>query len=279
VPTCSVLAHIFAGQFASLLVVRDRIELSISLFREGDIPASSTENATLVCMESNTPRIALDERVRRAAHATGWISVSHDVAPAVAGAVATIIVTWAIAPARPAFSWGTTSFPLLAGAMALIAIYLLVNFVEFGINCYRAGVEWRIEEDGRRQGTLVASTKDKVIKEWARKELNRPKFGVKFAAAFGSVTATYPTRDIDIVVQLEDGSDQTSTKRAAALKGLNRVFREEFGLPLHLQLFLSGETSTLVRFAESTGSLEVLIGEEYWEETFVRRNSTSSVSE
>lgn len=230
-------------------------------------------------MEFGKPRIALDERVRRAVHATGWISLGHDIAPAVAAAVVTIIVTWAIAPARPAFSWDATSFPLLAGALALIATYLLVNCVEFGINCYRAGVEWRIEEDGRRQGTLVASSKDKVIKEWTRREMSRPKFGVKFAAAFGSVTAAYPTRDVDIVVQLEDVSDKNATKRAMALKGLNKVFREEFGLPLHLQLFLSDETSSLIKFAERAGSLEVLIGEEYWEETFARRNSTSSASE
>lgn len=230
-------------------------------------------------MESHKPKIALDERVRRAARATGWLSLSHDVAPAVAAAVVTIIVTWAIAPARPAFSWGATSFPLLAGAVALVATYLLANFVELGINCYRAGAEWRIENDGRRQDILVASVKDKVIREWARKELGRPRFGVKFAAAFGSVTATYPTRDIDIVVQLKDASDQAATKRAMALKGLNKVFMEEFGLPLHLQLFLSGETSSLVRFAETAGSLEVLIGEEYWEEIFARRNSTSSASE
>ena len=64
-----------------------------------------------------------------------------------------------------------------------------------------------------------------------------------------------------------------------ALKGLNKVFIVEFGLPLHLQLFLNSETSSLFRFAETAGSLEVLIGEEYWEEIFAQRNSTSSASE
>lgn len=230
-------------------------------------------------MEHGRRGIALAERLRRAMRATGWISPGHDIAPAVAAAVATIIVTWAIAPAHPPFDWGATSFPALAGAAALIATYLGVNFTEFAINCHKVGVNWRIEADGRRQDYQVAIAKDKVIKEWARSEISKPKFGVQFAAAFGSVTASYATRDIDIVVQLKNASDRAATRRAVALKALDRVFQQEFGLPLHLQLFLGSETRSLVKFAERAGSLEVLIGEEYWEETFVRRNSISSANE
>jgi hypothetical protein len=229
-------------------------------------------------MEHNRSGITFVERVRRATRATGWISPSHDVAPAVASAVATLIVSWAIAPAQPVFSWGAAGFPLLAGAVALIATYLAVNSVEFAINCYRTGVAGRIEHDQQRQDDLVASSKDKVIKEWVKAELGKPSFGVKFAAAFGSVTATYPTRDVDIVVQLKDVSDRTAAKRAIAIKELNAVFRAEFGLPLHFQLFLGSETDSLVDFANRAGSFEVMIGEGYWEEIFVRRNSTSSAN-
>lgn len=166
-----------------------------------------------------------------------------------------------------------------AGVIALVAAYLTVNLVEFIVNWHRVGGLWRIERDRDLQSTLVADGRDAVIKRWVKNELGKPEFGVKFAAAFGSITGSYPTRDIDIVVQFDDASDQVIRKKAAGLQALGKVFEAEFNLPLHLQLFLETETNDLVGFARRAGAIEVLVGEKYWAEIFDRQSSTSFASE
>jgi hypothetical protein len=191
----------------------------------------------------------------------------------------TIVVTWSIAPVRPRFSWKATSLPLIAGAIAFIAAYLIFNFGEFIINCRRVGELWRIERDQDHQNAIIARGKDVVIKDWVQNELGKPVYGIKFAAAFGSITQSYPTRDIDIIVQLKTAPDQVVTKRGMKLQGLNRVFEAEFSLPLHLQLFLESETVDLALFVRRAGNVQILIGEDYWAGISDQRNSTSSANE
>jgi hypothetical protein len=217
-------------------------------------------------MKSDKTAIPLWERVRRAAHATEWLSLTHDVAPAVGVAIVTIVVTWAIAPAKPKFGWQATSLPLLAGVAALAVTYLLVNLIEFIVNCGRANTEWRLDNERQKQAILEISADDQVILSWTKNKLGKIELGVAFAAAFGSITAHYSARDVDIVVQLMSSSDRTATRRAAELKKLNGAFMAEFQLPLHLQLFLSTETRGLFDFARKAGKLTILIGEKHWEE-------------
>lgn len=223
--------------------------------------------------------LSLGQRLGRAARATGWLSLTHDILPAVASAVVTIVVTWAIAPVRPRFSWKATSLPLIAGAIALIAAYLIVNLGEFIVNCRRAGGFWRIERDQTRQDALMVRGRDVVIKDWVRNEFGKPELGVKFAAVFGSITESYPTRDIDVVVQLKNASDKVIRKRGMNLQSLNKAFEAEFSLPLHLQLFLEAEIADLNEFARRAGAVQILIGGDYWAEISDQPNSISSANE
>jgi hypothetical protein len=69
---------------------------------------------------------------------------------------------------------------------------------------------------------------DSTITEWLRQQLAKPEFHILCAAAFGSVTQTYPTRDVDVVVQLKPGSDHRI--RMAGAHALPRA-RVPFGQP------------------------------------------------
>ncbi len=121
--------------------------------------------------------------------------------------------------------------------------------------------------------------RDVVIKDWVRNEFGKPELGVKFAAVFGSITESYPTRDIDVVVQLKNASDKVIRKRGMNLQSLNKAFEAEFSLPLHLQLFLEAEIADLNEFARRAGAVQILIGGDYWAEISDQPNSISSANE
>ena len=82
-----------------------------------------------------------------------------------------------------------------------------------------------------------------------------------------------------MLVQLKPGSDAEVRRAGLLLKKLSRTLAAEFGMPLHLQLFTSDETDALLRFAIRAGSVEVLIGDEYWAAASARSTSNSSEAE
>lgn len=230
----------------------------------------------LAAMDGNSTKVSPRQRARWAVGHTGWVSPAYDILPAVATAVATYVVTLATAPkGTPIDKWAVEA-PLVAGVVALVGAYLVLNVIEVIVKYVRAGPRLRIEEERRRQDSLIAGAQDSTITAWLRRQLARSEFPVRFAAAFGSVTRTYPTRDVDVVVQLEPGSDQRVRAAGLRLKELGRIFEAEFQLPLHLQLFSSTETDALLEFATRAGSLDVLIGAWYWEEVSAPSISRSS---
>lgn len=115
-----------------------------------------------------------------------------------------------------------------------------------------------------------------AVTAWLRQQLARQEFHIRFAATFGPVTQTYPTRDIDVLVQFKPGSDDRNRKADLRVKALARTFTAEFQLPLHLQLFSSTETDRLLKFALRAGSFDILIGADYWAEVSDPRTSPSS---
>jgi hypothetical protein len=227
-------------------------------------------------MDGNSTKVSPRQRARWAIGHTGWVNLTHDIVPAVAVATVTYVVTLATAPkGTPIDKWAVGA-PLVAGVVALAGAYLLVNLIEVTVNYVKAGPRLRIEEDQRRQGSLIAGAQDSTIIAWLRQQLVRPEFDIRFAAAFGSVTHTYETRDVDVVVQLEPGSDDHVRAAGLRLKKLGRTFMAEFQLPLHLQLFSSTEAGALLDFAIRAGSLDVLIGADYWAEVSGPRTSPTS---
>ncbi len=233
----------------------------------------------LVAMDGNSSRISLRQRGRQALAHTGWLSPTHDVLPAAGAAVATYVVTLITAPTGTPVDKRAVGFPLAAGVIALVGVFLVVNLIEFTVNFVKAGPRLRIEADRRRQDSLIATAQDTTIMEWLRQQFGRQALHVCFAAAFGSVTQAYPTRDVDVVVQLDAVGEGRIRELGLRLKGLGRTFEAEFGLPLHLQLFANTETDNLLGFAIRAGSFVVLIGEGYWAEVSAPRTSTSSEAE
>jgi hypothetical protein len=241
------------------------------------IPSIATiGDILLAAMNGNPAKISARQRARWAIGHTEWVSLTHDILPAVAVAAVTYVVTLATAPKETSIDKWAVGAPLVAGVVALVATYLLVNLVEVTVNYARAGPRLRIEEEERRQDSLIADAQDATITAWLRQQLARPEFHVRFAAAFGSVTQRYPTRDVDVVVQLEPSSDDRIRAAGLRVKELGRTFTAEFQLPLHLQLFSSTETKALLDFARRAGSLDVLIGADYWAEISAPRTSPTS---
>jgi hypothetical protein len=227
-------------------------------------------------MDDNRARISPRQRARWAIRHTGWVSPAYDVLPAAAAAAATFVVTLVTAPkGTPVDEWSIGA-PLVAGVVALLGTYLLVNLIEFAVRYAKAGPRLRIEEDRRRQDSLIANADDLTITDWLGQQLVRPEFHVRLAAVFGSVTQAYPTRDVDVVVQLQPGSDRRVRTAGLRLKELGRNFEAEFHLLLHLQLFASTETDALERFTTRAGSLKVVIGADYWAEVSAPSTSPSS---
>lgn len=241
------------------------------------IPSIATiGDILLAAMDGNSTKVSPLERARWAIGHTGWVSLTHDILPAVAVAAVTYVVTLATAPkGTPIDKWAVEA-PLIAGVVALMGAYLVLNLIEVTVKYAKAGPRLRIEEDEQRQDALIAGAQDSTITAWLRQQLARPEFHVRFAAAFGSVTQTYPTRDVDVVVQLEPGSDDRDRTAGLRVKALGRTFEAEFHLPLHPQLFLSTETDALLEFAIRAGSLDVLIGVGYWAEVSAPSTSPSS---
>jgi hypothetical protein len=223
--------------------------------------------------------IPMGERARWAVRHTTWTSIWRDILPSVAAAVATYVVTLLTAPKGTPVDRRAVGYPLAAGVIALIAVYVVVNLVEFAVNVKRAGPRLRVEAEQRRQDALVQGSRDTIIKDWLRQYLAQPSFHVQFAAAFGSVTRSYATRDVDAVVQLMPASDHEVRMVGLRVKQVSRTFRDEFGIPLHLQLFTSDETSALLGFATRAGSLDVLIGASHWDAISAQSTSTSSEAE
>jgi hypothetical protein len=228
------------------------------------IPSSATiGDILLAAMNGNPAKISARQRARWAIGQTEWVNVTHDILPAVAVAAVTYLVTLATAPKGTPIDKWVVGAPLVAGVVALVVVYLVLNLIEVTVNYSKAGPQLRKEEEQRRQDSLIKGAEDSTMTAWLRQQLARPEFHIRFAAAFGSVTKTYPTRDVDVVVQLEPGSDDRDRTAGLRVKALARTFTAEFQLPLHLQLFSSTETDRLLKFALRAGSLDVLIGADY----------------
>ena len=223
--------------------------------------------------------IPMGQRARWAVQHTTWTSVPRDILPAVVVAIVTYVVTLMTAPKGTPVDRRAVGYPLAAGVIALIAVYVVMNLVEFAANIKRAGPRLRVAVEQRRQDALVEGSRDTIMKDWLRMHLAQPSFDLQFAAAFGSVTRTYATRDVDVVVQLKPASDREIRRVGLRVKEVSRAFEGEFGVPLHLQLFTSDETSALRGFATRAGSLDVLIGASHWDEISAESTSTSSEAE
>jgi hypothetical protein len=230
---------------------------------------------TRTAVESRS-RISLRQRARWALHHTGWVNPTHDILPAVGVAIVTYVVTLITAPAGTSVDRRAIGFPLGAGVIALAMTFVLVNLIEFIVKCVSAGPRLRTESERRRQDSLIATAQDTTSKAWLEQQLGRTEFHVRLAAVFGSITQAYPTRDVDVVVQLKPASDHSIRKHGLRLKQLGRTFQAEFSLPMHLQLFTNAETDKLLNFATRAGVFDILIGEEYWAEISARSISTSS---
>jgi predicted nucleotidyltransferase len=243
-----------------------------------DHPRVHRADILLVGM-NGTSQISLLQRARWALHQTGWLSPTHDILPAVSAALVTYVVTLITAPRGTPVDRRAVGFPLAAGVVALAVTFIVINLIELSVKCVKAGPRLRIEGDIQRQDSLIATAQDTTFKDWLTQQFGRTEFHVCLAAVFGSVTRAYPTRDVDVVVQIESTSDRHIRKLGLRLKELGRTFEAEFGLPLHLQLFASTETNELLDFAVRAGSLDILIGGEYWAEISVPNTSRSSESE
>jgi hypothetical protein len=230
----------------------------------------------LGAMTRKHTKVPVRQRASWAAEHTRWTSLPYDILPSAVVAMVTYVVTLLTAPKGTPVDKRAVGFPLIAGVLALVATFLVVNAIEFAVRYVQAGPRLRIDEDQRCQGKLIEASKDVTIKGWVRQHLVHRQYHVLFAAAFGSITQSYETRDIDVLVQLKPASDAEVRRVGLRLKKLSRTLLSEFGLPLHLQLFTSDETEALLRFAARAGSVEVLIGDEYWAEASVRSTSPSS---
>jgi predicted nucleotidyltransferase len=227
----------------------------------------------------STSQASLRQRAQWALRDTGWLSPTHDILPAVSAALATYVVTLITAPAGTPVDRRAVGFPLAAGVVALAVTFVVANLIEFTVKYVKVGPRLRIESDLQRQDSLVATAQDTTIKNWLAQQLSRAEFHVQLAAAFGSVTRAYPTRDVDVVVQLKPASDRRIRKLGLRLKELGSTFEAEFGLPMHLQLFADTETNEFRSFAVRAGSLDILIGVGYWAEVSVPSTSSSSEAE
>ena len=107
---------------------------------------------------------------------------------AVVVAIVTYVVTLMTAPKGTPVDRRAVGYPLAAGVIALIAVYVVVNLVEFAANTKRAGPRLRVEVEQRRQDALVEGSRDTIMKDWLRMHLAQLSFDLQFAAAFGSVT-------------------------------------------------------------------------------------------
>lgn len=125
----------------------------------------------LAAMDGNSSRISLRQRGRQALAHTGWLSPTHDVLPAAGAAVATYVVTLVTAPTGTPVDKRAVGFPLAAGVIALVGVFLVVNLIEFTVNFVKAGPRLRIEADRRRQDSLIATAQDTTIMEWLRQQL------------------------------------------------------------------------------------------------------------
>lgn len=195
----------------------------------GKIAASPLRvDILLAAMDGNSSQISLRQRGRQALARTGWLSPTHDVLPAAGAAVATYVVTLVTAPTGTPVDKRAVGFPLAAGVIALVGVFLVVNLIEFTVNFAKAGPRLRIEADRRRQDSLIATAQDTTIMEWLRQQLGRQALHVCFAAVFGSVTQAYPTRDVDVVVQLDAVEEGRIRELGLRLKGLGHTFETEF---------------------------------------------------
>jgi len=174
-------------------------------------------------MHGTSSPISLRQRARWALDHTGWPSLTHDILPAVSAAVATYVVTLLTAPAGTPIDKRAVGFPLAAGVIALVATFLVVNLIKFSVKCVKAGPRLRIEADREGQDSVIATAQDTTIMDWLRQQLGRREFHVRLAAVFGSITQAYPTRDVDVVVQLQPASDRRIRTLGLRLKELGRA--------------------------------------------------------
>jgi hypothetical protein len=206
-----------------------------------------------------------------AARQTTWLNFGRDVLPTIAGALATYLVAIAVAPAGTPLDQRAVGFPLIAGAVALVLALALSNLAAFLRNVGKAGARMGADREEASQTALITTSKDAGMLRWVADALTAAGAHVAFAAAFGSVLASFPTRDVDVIIQFSPVADSTIRKSSGALKGVCRTFRAEFGLGLHIQTFAYEETDALVAFVLRAGKVEVLIGADRWAEISIQR--------
>lgn len=105
---------------------------------------------------------------------------------------------------------------------------------------------------------VLGKGRDALMKNWLRKNLAKP--SITCVIVFGSVMASYETRDVDVIVVLKEAKSPRLRKEANDIKRVAREFRAMFTVGLHLQFFTDTEREAIGHFLEVAGAHDVLVG-------------------
>ena len=100
---------------------------------------------------------------------------------------------------------------------------------------------------------------DDRIKSFLSNNLMDPHYGIANCYVFGSVVGTYPTRDVDVVIQFDSSKPSQVRIYRDRLRGIERIFEEHYDRMLHVQTFLSTENEDLRRFLVRAGEYECVM--------------------
>lgn len=202
-----------------------------------------------------------------AAGRTRWFSVTRDVLPAAIAAAGTAVATYFVNSSsrepQPSRWW----LPLVVGVLALLAFWVLFNGIAFVWHVIRATDVLRREDERSLQAALITDSTDDSAKAWWRTALATTDLGVVFAACFGSAVQQYKTRDVDLLIVVDDDGvpNKVIRRRVLRIKGLGATFNRSSPVPSHLQVFSTQETDRARAFVDGLGAIEILIGAAWWE--------------
>jgi hypothetical protein len=193
-----------------------------------------------------------------------WLSITRDVLPSVAAAVATYLVTaWLSHDNRPFKPWLDLT-PVAAGTVAFISVYVVIKAVDVLRGVVGARRTLLSAAEAARQQRLVDAGPAPAMRAWLRAALADSSLGVSFAAIFGSLAGDYKTRDADVIVQLGEASDTRLRRRTLKTKSLAFAFHGLFDVPLHIQFFSAREEDALEEFVRRAGKIVTIRGEKPW---------------
>ena len=97
-----------------------------------------------------------------------------------------------------------------------------------------------------------------VVKEWLGSKLSDAKLNVKRSVLYGSVVHDYySTNDVDIIILFKSASDGSLRRAGLALReNISSLFRQRFGIPLHLKCFSAPEIDRFNAYMVQIGKCE-----------------------